>query len=164
MPRRVFFSFHYERDIWRANVVRNCWMTHDDRGAAGFWDASIWRSAHFSGPAAVRRLIDQELENTSVTAVLFGAETSSREWVQYEIERSRQRGNGLLAIGISNIKDRTGSIDFPGANPLSIFYSGGGPLLGRRLTETCKSYDWVNNDGYNNFGRWVEQAARDAGR
>lgn len=22
MVRRVFFSFHYERDIWRANVVR----------------------------------------------------------------------------------------------------------------------------------------------
>ncbi|MDL1957599.1 MAG: TIR domain-containing protein [Candidatus Desulfofervidus auxilii] len=23
MARRVFFSFHYERDVWRANVVRN---------------------------------------------------------------------------------------------------------------------------------------------
>ena len=23
MARKVFFSFHYERDIWRTNVVRN---------------------------------------------------------------------------------------------------------------------------------------------
>ena len=41
MARRVFFSFHYERDIWRANVVRNSWLTKD-REAAGFFDASLW--------------------------------------------------------------------------------------------------------------------------
>ena len=44
MARRVFFSFHYERDIWRANVVRNSWVTQD-REAAGFWDASLWEEA-----------------------------------------------------------------------------------------------------------------------
>jgi hypothetical protein len=25
-------------------------------------------------------------------------------------------------------------------------------------------YDWVNNDGYNNLGSWVENAAKQAGR
>lgn len=29
MARRVFFSFHNERAIARANVVRNSWMTQD---------------------------------------------------------------------------------------------------------------------------------------
>ena len=38
MARRVFFSFHYERDHWRANVVRNSWVTKD-RESAGFFDA-----------------------------------------------------------------------------------------------------------------------------
>ncbi len=28
-PRRVFFSFHYQRDIWRVNVVRNHWIAKD---------------------------------------------------------------------------------------------------------------------------------------
>ncbi|KKL85384.1 hypothetical protein LCGC14_1955320 [marine sediment metagenome] len=36
MVRRVFFSFHYEGDIWRSNVVRNSWVTKD-RETAGFW-------------------------------------------------------------------------------------------------------------------------------
>jgi hypothetical protein len=25
-------------------------------------------------------------------------------------------------------------------------------------------YDWVDGDGYNNFGKWVEAAAKQAGR
>ena len=33
--RRVFFSFHYQRDIWRVNQVRNHWVAKDDRQAAG---------------------------------------------------------------------------------------------------------------------------------
>ena len=38
MARRVFFSFHYEKDIWRASQVRNSWVTKPDRESAGFWD------------------------------------------------------------------------------------------------------------------------------
>ncbi len=37
MARRIFFSFHYENDVWRANIVRNSWVTAD---AAGFVDAA----------------------------------------------------------------------------------------------------------------------------
>ena len=40
MARRVFFSFHYERDVWRANVVRKSWVTKPDRKTAGFIDAA----------------------------------------------------------------------------------------------------------------------------
>lgn len=32
------------------------------------------------------------------------------------------------------------------------------------LSELFRVYDWVNDDGYNNFGSWVESAARQAGR
>ena len=35
MPRKVFFSFHYERDIWRTNVVRNSGIV-EGSAAAGF--------------------------------------------------------------------------------------------------------------------------------
>jgi hypothetical protein len=165
MARRVFFSFYYERDIWRANVVRNCWMTHDDRQSAGFWDASLWEDAKLHGDDAVRRLIDRGLENTSVTAVLYGAETSSRPWVRYEIEQSRRRGNGMLAISISNIKDRNGYTDIPGTNPFSTFYLEGSILQPRRyFTQLYNSYDWANDGGYAHLGRWVDEAARAAGR
>ena len=37
MAKRVFFSFHYQDVIdFRANVVRNHWLTKSDREDAGF--------------------------------------------------------------------------------------------------------------------------------
>ena len=40
--RRVFFSFHYEKDGWRASQVRNSSITKPDLGTAGYIDASDW--------------------------------------------------------------------------------------------------------------------------
>src|SRR5437867_4935474 len=97
MARRVFFSFHYERDNWRAGQVRNSWVTRD-REAAGFWDAAAWQEVKSRGDAAIRNWINEQLHGTSVTAVLIGAETASREYVLYEIKQSVARGNGLLDI------------------------------------------------------------------
>lgn len=148
MARRVFFSFHFQRDIFRANVVRNSWVTQD-RDAAGFFDASLWEDAQTRGAAAVRALIDDGLKNTSVTAVLIGRETSSRDYVKYEIEQSIARGNGLLGVRIEKIKNLKGELDEAGSNPLPSQY----PL-----------YFWNNDKGYENFGAWVEKAAKAAGR
>lgn len=159
MARRVFFSFHYERDIWRANVVRNSWLLKDDRSEAGFWDASLWEEAKRTGPEAIRRMINRGLENTSVTAVLIGSETADREWVQYEIKRSYERGNGLFGIYIHNIKDRFGRPDIQGDNPFSRFAvnpNGTSTLL----SEMVPVYDWVNHDGYHSLATWVEQTVR----
>lgn len=148
MARRVFFSFHYERDIWRANVVRNSWVTKD-RESAGFFDASLWEEAKKEGDAEIKKIIDTALKNTTVTAVLIGKETSSRTYVKYEIEKSIERGNGILGVRIEKIKNEAGDTDDPGPNPLSSEY---------------KLYLWNKDDGYNNFADWVEGAAKDAGK
>lgn len=162
MGKRIFFSFHYERDIWRANVVRNSWVTQD-REEAGFWDASLWEEAKKKGDDAIKRMIDKGLEGTSVTVVLIGAETSDRDWVKYEIKKSHERGNGLLGVYIHNIEDQYGYTDTKGDNPFDYFYI---DQDGKKvyLSEIYPTYDWVNDDGYNNFGNWVEKAAKKAGR
>jgi hypothetical protein len=149
VARRVFFSFHYERDVWRASVVRNSWRTKPDRESAGFFDAGLWEEAKSKGDAAIRRLIDDALVGTSVTAVLIGAETASRKYVKYEIDKSIERGNGLLGVHIYNIENSTGEKDSMGENPLPQGY----PI-----------YWWYGGDGYKNFGPWVEEAAKKAGR
>ena len=149
MARRVFFSFHYERDVWRVSVVRNAWRTKPDRESAGYFDAGIWEEAKKKGDAAIKKLIDDQLVGTSVTAVLIGTETASRTYVQYEIDQSLKRGNGLLGIRIHNIKDKDGKTEPSGANPLPTGY----PI-----------YDWVSDNGYVNLGDWVERAAKKAGR
>jgi hypothetical protein len=88
MATRVFFSFHYERDIWRASQIRNSWVTKPDREAAGFWDAAAWEEVKKKGEEAIKRWIDKQLGGTSVTVVFIGAETSERKYVQYEINQS----------------------------------------------------------------------------
>lgn len=37
MARHTFFSFHYKRDIWRVNQIRNSWVTQGNT-TADFWD------------------------------------------------------------------------------------------------------------------------------
>jgi hypothetical protein len=163
MARRVFFSFHYERDIWRVNVVRNHWLTKPDREAAGFWDASLWEEAKRKGDAAIKRMIDDGLYGTSVTAVLIGTETSQRKYVQYEIEQSHARGNGLLGVYIHGIKDQNGYVDPQGRNPfddLRVPYGG----VSVSMSQIYPTYHWGPDQGYLGFSTWVETAATRAGR
>ncbi len=149
MARRVFFSFHYERDVWRAGQVRNSWVTKPDRETAGFWDAASWEEVKRGGDAAIKKWIREQLKGTSVTVVLIGTETSSRHYVKYEIEQSIEKRNGLLGIYIHNIKDVDSKTDSMGPNPFK-----------EMGIKNVKTYDWVNDDGYNNLGDWVESASQ----
>jgi hypothetical protein len=163
MARRVFFSFHYERDVWRAAQVRNSWVTKPDRESAGFWDVASWEEVKKEGEEAIQRWIDKELEGTSVTVVLIGAETSERKYVNYEIEQIYKKRNGLLGVYIHNLKDKDGNTDYKGKNPFDNFFI---ERSGRKVyfSEIYPVYDWVYDDGYDNFGDWVEEAAKIAGR
>lgn len=120
MARRVFFSFHYQDVIdFRANVVRQHWLTKPDREAAGFFDASIWESARKTGSTALKRLINSGLDGTSVTCVLIGSETHDRAWVRYEILKSFRKGNSILAVHVNPIRGRDQQTKPKGPNPLS---------------------------------------------
>lgn len=145
MARRVFFSFHYERDLWRTNVVRNSAMV-EGISAAGFRDDSLWEETKRKGDIAVRNLIDAGLGGTSVTVVLIGAETATRKFVSYEIQRSIARGNGLLGVLINGIKDQNGRTDSAGAVPVELVRAG------------APVYTWE----YGKLGGWVEQAYQTA--
>lgn len=162
MARRVFFSFHYENDIWRANQVRNSWVGRN-REDCGFWDASLWEATKLKGDAAIYKLIDDGLRNTSVTAVLIGSQTANRKYIEYEILESYKRGNGLLGIYIHNLQNQSGRTDTIGSNPFDFIRV---PQNGYNvvLSSLYPTYYWYGNDGYANFGSWVETAARAAGR
>lgn len=154
-PKKVFFSFHYA-DIWRVNQVRNSWVTHPDARAAGFFDASLDEVAKTHGDAAVERLIDDALEDTEVTVVLFGRRTFKRRWVLYEIEQSALRGNRLMGIDISGLRDQRGNTSNAGHSPFSRVDLD--EEIGVTLAEYVPEYDWVIEDGYSNFREWVREA------
>lgn len=118
--RRVFFSFHYQNDVWRVNQVRQSWRyNHSDRREAeGFYDASIWERSKLTGPDSLKSLIRNGMQNTSVTCVLVGSETYARRWVRYELARSVIKGNGLLGVRVHLMGDRNGYASPQGPNPL----------------------------------------------
>ena len=116
MARRVFFSFHFEKDIWRANQVRNANVVAGS-DVAGFFDHSEYEDAKKRGEDAVKRLILRHLENTTVTVVLIGEETASRPWVRYEIDQSIARKNGFLGVHVHHLKDQNGSATARGPKP-----------------------------------------------
>ncbi|MFA5204023.1 MAG: TIR domain-containing protein [Lentisphaeria bacterium] len=190
MAKRVYFAFHYQDVIdFRANVVRKHNVIEGVE-EAGYYDASIWEEAKKKGDLALKRMINSELERTSVTAVLIGTNTYARPWVRYEILKSVERRNKIIGIHINSVKGKDQQIKHSGANPfdfLCILVSPDGKkatpyefngsqwviysklnsfdipeqpsnLRGTyiMLSQCFSVYDWVSNDGYNNFERWVE--------
>lgn len=119
MAKRVFFSFHYKDVVdFRANVVRNHWLTKPDREICGYYDASIWEAAKKRGGIALKRLINRGLDQTSNTCVLIGSETYARPWVRYELLKSFKRGNHILGVHINSIKCKNSRTKVLGPNPL----------------------------------------------
>lgn len=148
MSRRVFFSFHYQRDIFRVNQIRSLPNVLGS-AAAGFTDASLWEATKRQGDAAIKRLIDGGLLNTSVTMVCIGAATAGRTYVNYEIAESAKRGNGLLGLRINHLIGHDRSRDALGAVP-ALLTAHGAPV-----------YTYTNST---DLAGWIEKAAKAAGR
>lgn len=102
MARRVFFSFDFKRDVFRANQVRNVNVVGVEQ--AGYYDHSEYEEAKTKGPGAIERMLLRHLKDTTVTVVLIGTETASRPWVQWELSESIRRGNGLVGIRIHHLE------------------------------------------------------------
>ena len=148
MARTVFFSFHYQRDIWRVNQIRSI-PNITGNAAAGFKDASLWEEAKKKGDDVIKRMIDKALEGTSVTAVLIGAKTAGRKFINYEIQKSLDRGNGIVGFQIHHLKNHQGETDDVGDNPKGIEEAG------------FKIYKYADVEKMANR---IEEAAKKAGR
>ena len=140
MARKVFFSFHYERDIWRSSIVRNSDRVKQEAEERGFIDAARWEQIKKGGDLAIQRWIGNELVGTSVTVVLIGTETSTRPWVIYEIKKSFERGNALVGIYIHNIRNRIGATDLKGSANFGVL---GKNVAGKevRFSDVAALYD-----------------------
>ncbi len=137
MARRVFFSFHYD-DIMNANIVRNSGQ-FKPTAETGFYDSSLWESTKAKGgDAAIQRLIDAGINNTSVTCFLLGKHTHARKWCKYELKKSLDDKKGILGILLPNQTER-------------------GP---KWISNYGKVYVW----DHSKFADWVNQAAKDEDR
>lgn len=138
MARRVYFAFDYQ-DVFKVNQIRKA-GEFIDVAKAGFQDASQWEKLKKKSDDAIKRAINDALTNTSVTVICVGERTASRKWVNYELERSRDRGNGLLGVFLPGES---------GHSKPKVLQDEGAPL-----------YQWDAAK----FKDWVEAAAKKAGR
>lgn len=162
MARKVFFSFHYDRDVRRVVQVRNSWVVRPIGEAQPFYDKAEFEKAK-QRAGGIEKWIEDQLRGTSVTVVLYGAETYERPWVRHEVKRSYQLGKGLLAIDIHSVRDPQKGADVQGKNPLGYWSI---TKNGRKtyLSELYENYDWVRDNGYENLPHWIEAAAKAAGK
>jgi hypothetical protein len=162
MARRVFFSFHYERDVRRIVQVRNSWVVRSKGEAQPFHDKADFEEAKKKA-GGIEKWIEEQMKYTSVTVVLYGAETYEREWVRHEIKRSYELSKGILAIDIHSVKDPQKGTDVQGRNPLE-YWEVSQSDKKVPFSQIYSSYDWIRDDGYNNLSSWIEAAAKAAGR
>ena len=122
--------------------MRNSWVTKPDREEAGFFDSSVFEASKRHGDAALKRFLDEGLKGSSVTAVLYGAETVWRRWVRYETLRSFLEGKGIFAVAVAGIPGWDKRADVQGANPLAYLgYEVSGGTL--RLKEYAAQGKWI---------------------
>ena len=158
MARHTFFSFRYKNDNWRAANIRSSWVTKE-REASGFFDSAKGEEVKKKNDSDIEKWIDEQLRGTSVTVVLIGSDTAGKKWINYEIKASHEKGNGMLGIYIHKKKDSKGNTSDKGKNPFDSWtFQKGDKVV------TYPVYDWVNDDGYNNMGKWIKDAATAAGK
>jgi hypothetical protein len=153
MARRVFYSFHYLPDAWRASQVRNMGVVEGNSPATD----NDWETVKGGGDAAIQRWIDGQLSGRTCTVVLVGSATAGRKWINYEISKSWAERKGVLGIYIHNLKDASGRQCSKGANPFAVSAVG--------LSQIVSCYDPPGMDSvqvYNhikaNLSTWIESA------
>lgn len=154
--KNVFFSFHYENDLWRAVQIRYMGMIV---GNVPFSN-SDWEEVKKGGEQSIRKWVNEQLENRSCTIVLVGEKTSTRKLIEYEIKESWKRGMGVVGICIHNLEDANQKKSLKGNNPFENI-----EIDGKKLSDIVKLYDppYENSkDVYNyikeNIEYWVEEA------
>ncbi len=115
--------FRLWRSKLRQNIPRSILVslqtlaTDTHAAAAGFKDSSLWEEAKKKSDDAVKKLIDDGLNGTTVTVVCIGSETAGRKFINYEIQKSIDRGNGIVGIQIHHLKNFSGRTDPVGRTP-----------------------------------------------
>lgn len=156
MARKVFYSFHYKPDSWRASKIRNIGAIEDNRPASD----NEWETITGGGEAAIERWIKDQMRGRTCTVVLIGQNTAGRKWIKHEIRESWNCGMGLLGIHIHNLNDHSDEQSNKGANPFDDFN-----ISGKPLSAIVKTYDPaytisknVRNNIAENLENWIEEA------
>src|SRR4051794_29147860 len=108
----VFFSFHFDRDSWRVQQVLKMGALEGQP----VLKPQEWEQAK-KNAGGIQKWIDEQMKYKTALVVLIGAQTASRPWAKYEIEKAWSDKKRLVGVRIHGLKDVNGKTDLKGANP-----------------------------------------------
>ncbi|WP_019889403.1 TIR domain-containing protein [Streptomyces purpureus] len=114
MAKSVFYSFHYEQDVHRVQLVRNI----NALEGQPLLNSQDWEQVRRRGDQAIKNWIHDQMAYKKAVIVLIGKHTASRPWVIYEIEKAWADKRPLLGIRIHGLSS-LGSVDSAGSDPFA---------------------------------------------
>lgn len=150
--RRIFPSFQWE-DAWLVNQIVNQPVVQGVH-EMGFVNGVPPEEVH-SSDEAIRRWIRNSMEGCSCLVLFVGEQTYKSKWVLFELAEARRLGMGRIAVWLTGMHDRFGIPCGQGPDPYAEngLYSstpGQGYVI--------KQYSWLENNGVQHLGQWVNEA------
>jgi hypothetical protein len=99
----VFYSFHFDNDVMRVQQIRQMGMIDGDEPVS----KNDWETVKRSGPGAIERWIDANMNYKRCVVVLIGTDTHARPWVQYEVKKAWSDNRGCSASTSTTCAART---------------------------------------------------------
>lgn len=155
MARKIFLSFHYEKDVIRTQQIRNMGVLSNNQ----LIQPNDWENIKRGGEQAIRNWINDQMNYKDCIIVLVGEETSERKWVLEEIKLANQKGKPMFGIYIHNLKDFNGNKSIQGKNPFDSVFG-----VGKHKYTIYNPRDFdiegmkAYNDISNNIASWIDSA------
>lgn len=134
MARKVFYSFHYKPDNWRAATVRSIGAIEGNKPASD----NDWETVAGGGDDAIKRWIAGQMQGRTCAVILVGTNTANRKWINHEIINAWDDGLGVVGIHIHGLKDSAQATSSKGSNPFDYITHGGSQ---KKLSTIVKCYD-----------------------
>ncbi|ROR72392.1 TIR domain-containing protein [Bogoriella caseilytica] len=125
MAKSVFYSFHYDNDVYRVQLVRQI----DALTGAPEITGQNWEEVRFKTEAAIQNWIDKEMNYKKAVIVLIGRRTAKRQYVQYEVERAWSMKKPLLGVRIHGLASLSDGPDSAGDDPFTALGMTGVPVF-----------------------------------
>lgn len=154
--RNVFYSFHFNNDVFRVQMIRQMGVLAGDEPVS----ANTWEEIKRTDKG-VEEWINKNLDRKTCLIVLIGSETAERKWVKHEIKRAWERDIPIVGVYIHNLKCARTGYGTKGSNPFSAF------TFKRKdgTTYTPKVFNPDTSNAYKdieeNLSQWIEDAITD---
>ncbi|AUN99084.1 molecular chaperone Tir [Bacteriovorax stolpii] len=100
MARRVFLSFKAE-DRKRVDGLRL--LAANPNFEIEFYDESVRDPYDSTNANYIKSKLTEKITRASVTVCLISEDTHTSEWVNWELEKSLEKGNKIIAMALKDV-------------------------------------------------------------